>query len=48
MRDFAYVSFAGMDNYVVLVHPSLPVKNVVDLVALSKAKPSALRYGVGR
>jgi tripartite-type tricarboxylate transporter receptor subunit TctC len=46
MKDFGYVSLAGMGNYVMLVHPGLPVKNVAELVALSKAKPN-LRYGSG-
>ena len=47
MKDFAYVSLAGMGNYVMLIHPGLPVKNVVELVALSKSKPQGLRYGSG-
>jgi tripartite-type tricarboxylate transporter receptor subunit TctC len=29
------------------VHPSLPVKSVSELVALSKARPKDLNYGVG-
>ena len=28
-----------------MVHPSLPVKNVKELVALAKAKPGSLNYG---
>ena len=28
-----------------MVHPSLPVKSVKDLIALAKAKPGALNYG---
>jgi len=47
MKDFAYVSLAGMGNYVMLVHPSVPVNNVAELVALSKARATPLRYGSG-
>jgi tripartite-type tricarboxylate transporter receptor subunit TctC len=47
MKDFAYVSLAGMGNYVVLIHPGVPVKSVAELVALTKAKPQAYRYGSG-
>lgn len=45
MKDFAYVSLAGMGNYVVLIHPSVPVKNMTELIALTKAKPTTYRYG---
>jgi tripartite-type tricarboxylate transporter receptor subunit TctC len=31
--------------YFLLVHPSLPVKNVRDLIALGKRRPGALNYG---
>jgi len=47
MKDFAYVSLAGMGNYVILVHPGVPVKSVAELVALSKSRPTAFRYGSG-
>ena len=47
MKDFAYVSLAGMGNYVVLINPSLPVKNMAELVALTKAKPTAFRFATG-
>ena len=32
---------------VIVVHPSLPVKSVQDLVALAKARPGELNYGSG-
>jgi tripartite-type tricarboxylate transporter receptor subunit TctC len=31
--------------YVLVVHPSVPAKNVKELIALAKAKPGALSYG---
>jgi len=47
MKDFDYVTLAGLGNYVMLIHPSHQVKNVAELVAQTKAKPSAFRYGSG-
>jgi tripartite-type tricarboxylate transporter receptor subunit TctC len=43
-RDFAPVLFAGSTPNMLVVHPSLPVKSVPDLVALAKAKPGQLDY----
>jgi tripartite-type tricarboxylate transporter receptor subunit TctC len=35
----------GLSPNVIVVHPSLPVKNVKDLIALAKARPGELNYG---
>jgi len=44
LKDFAPVSnFAG-SPYVLVVHPSLPVRNLKELIALAKARPGALYY----
>ena len=43
-RDFAPLLFAGSTPNMLVVHPSLPVKSVPDLVALAKAKPGQLDY----
>lgn len=45
LRDFAPISIVTTSPNVVLVHPSLPVKSIKDLIALAKAKPGALNYG---
>ena len=42
--DFAPISLLGREPGVLVAHPSLPVKNVADLVALAKAKPTELNY----
>lgn len=47
MKDFAYVSLAGLGNYVMLIHPAVPVKTVAELVTLTKSKPNAFKYGSG-
>lgn len=50
LRDFAPVSQLASSPSVVVVHPSLPVKSIADLVKLAKARPGAMNYastGVG-
>jgi tripartite-type tricarboxylate transporter receptor subunit TctC len=46
-RDFAAVSKVASAPMVLVVHPSLPVRTVKELVALAKAKPGTLTYGTG-
>jgi len=43
-RDFVPVSLVASVPSVLVVHPSLPVKSVKDLIALAKAKPGAINY----
>jgi tripartite-type tricarboxylate transporter receptor subunit TctC len=45
LRDFAPVTILTSAPNVLVVHPSLPVKSVRDLIALAKARPGALNYG---
>ena len=44
VRDFAPITLMGAAPYSIVVHPSLPVKTVADLIALAKAKPDALNF----
>ena len=44
IRDFATVILVGTQPSVLVVHPSLPVKSVRDLIALAKARPGQLNY----
>jgi tripartite-type tricarboxylate transporter receptor subunit TctC len=44
IRDFAPVSQITSGQYVVVVHPSLPVKSIKELIALARAKPGQLNY----
>lgn len=49
-KDFASVSMVDLVPQLLLVHPSLPVRKVSDLVALAKSKPGQINYssaGVG-
>jgi tripartite-type tricarboxylate transporter receptor subunit TctC len=44
IKDFAPISIFSQSPNILTVHPSLPVKNVKDLVALAKSKPGAMNY----
>jgi tripartite-type tricarboxylate transporter receptor subunit TctC len=46
-RDFAGVAMAGVSPLVMVVHPSLPVQSVKDVIALAKAKPGTLNFASG-
>jgi len=45
LRDFAPVSHCVTGANVLSVHPSLPAKNLKELIALAKARPGQLRFG---
>ena len=45
VRDFAPVTLSGSTPALLVVHPSLGVKSVQELVALAKARPGDLNYG---
>jgi tripartite-type tricarboxylate transporter receptor subunit TctC len=50
IRDFTPITLVGSSPLVLAVHPSLPAKNVRDLIALARARPGELTYasaGVG-
>ena len=44
LRDFAPVSLCVKGANVLAVHPSMPVKNIKELIALAKTKPGKLNY----
>ena len=44
IKDFAPISVFSQSPNILTVHPSLPVKNVKDLIALAKKKPGAMNY----
>ena len=50
LKDFEPISLLAQAPLLVVVHPSLPVKSMKDLVALAKAKPGQVNYasnGIG-
>ena len=44
VRDFAPVAMVASIPYIIIVHPSVPAKNMKELIALAKAQPGALRF----
>jgi len=46
-KDLVPVSLVAIGPSVLVVHPSLPVNNVRELIAAAKAKPGQLIYGSG-
>ncbi len=44
LRDFAPVTQIATSPSMVVVHPSLPVKSIAELVKLAKARPGAINY----
>ena len=47
LKDFAPIALTGRTPIVVVVHPSLPVKSIRELIALAKARPGVLNYASG-
>ena len=45
LKDFAPVSLATKTPNWITVHPSVPVNNIQELIALAKKNPGKLRYG---
>jgi tripartite-type tricarboxylate transporter receptor subunit TctC len=45
LKDFAPVGLISSQPGVLVVHPSLPVKTVKDLIDLAKAKPGSITFG---
>lgn len=44
-RDFTPMMVIATSPLMIVVHPSLPVKNVKDLIALARARPGQLTFG---
>ncbi|MBI4293524.1 MAG: tripartite tricarboxylate transporter substrate binding protein [Betaproteobacteria bacterium] len=47
LRDFSPVILLAMAPHVLLVHPTVPVKSVQELIALGKASPGKIAFGSG-
>lgn len=47
LRDFAPVTLLGSSAAIVVVHPSLPVKSIAELVKLAGQKPGMVNYASG-
>ena len=45
--DFSYITLMGRQENMVVVHPSLPVKSIKELIALARARPGEIVLGSG-
>ena len=45
VRDFSPISLVAESPFVLIVHPSVPARNVKELIALAKSRPGELTYG---
>ena len=44
LRDFAPVAMVAVVPYIIVAHPSVPAKNLKELIALAKARPKQLLF----
>lgn len=47
LKDFKPITLIAMVPHLLVVHPSLPVKNVRELIALARKRPGEVFYGSG-
>ena len=45
MKDFVGIAPINYSSLLLVVHPSVPAKNVAELIALAKARPGKLNHG---
>ncbi len=47
VKDFAPLTLVATSPNMIVVHPSMPVRSVKELIALAKARPGELNYSMG-
>ena len=47
LTDFTPVTYLGDNTFFIVVHPSLPVNTLAELIAYAKASPKPLNYATG-
>lgn len=47
VKDFAPIGLIGITPYVIIVHPTVPVKSVKELVSLAKSRSGQVDFGSG-
>jgi tripartite-type tricarboxylate transporter receptor subunit TctC len=46
-RDFAPIGLVATTPFLLVVHPTLPVRTIKEFIALAKSKPGQIYYGSG-
>lgn len=44
-KDFAYIGMMAKSPMIVVIHPSMPIKSIKELIALARKRPGELNYG---
>ncbi|MCA3150324.1 MAG: tripartite tricarboxylate transporter substrate binding protein, partial [Rhodocyclaceae bacterium] len=44
-RDFTAIGLVAQNQYLLVSHPSVPAKNVKELIALARSRPGQMTYG---
>ena len=44
-RDFTAIGLVAQNQYLLVTHPSVPAKNVKELIALARSRPGQMTYG---
>jgi len=44
IRDFSAVAFCASAPFILVVHPSMPVRSVQEIIALAKSRPGQINY----
>jgi tripartite-type tricarboxylate transporter receptor subunit TctC len=47
IRDFAAIATVSSTQLVLVIHPSIPARNLRDFIAFAKSRPGQLNYGSG-
>jgi tripartite-type tricarboxylate transporter receptor subunit TctC len=47
MTDFTPITFLGDNTFFIVVHPSVPVKTINELISYAKANPKTLNFAAG-
>lgn len=45
LRDFVPVTLIARSDFILVAHPSVPVKSVKDVIALARARPGQINFG---
>jgi len=45
VKDFAPISMISVVSMVIVVHPSVPARNIKDLIAVARARPDRMTFG---